>query len=63
MTEVNNQRFSAQAAAWDSNTDHVRTCDEAVKSIMHHVPAFVEGKGKGIIAMLPPKYPDPFSEK
>ncbi|KAF2490119.1 S-adenosyl-L-methionine-dependent methyltransferase [Lophium mytilinum] len=48
MTEANNQRFNAEAAAWDSNSDHVRTCEEAVQSIMRHVPAFTEGTAKDL---------------
>ncbi|OCK77997.1 S-adenosyl-L-methionine-dependent methyltransferase [Lepidopterella palustris CBS 459.81] len=45
---VNNTRFNAEAAAWDSNPGHIRSSENALKSILHHVPDFTEGKGKDI---------------
>jgi len=44
--EVNNARFNAEAAAWDSNQKHVESTQKAFEAILREVPAFAEGRGK-----------------
>jgi hypothetical protein len=44
--EVNNARFNAEAAAWDSNKKHVESVQKAFEAILRYVPEFADGRGK-----------------
>ncbi|ORY19582.1 S-adenosyl-L-methionine-dependent methyltransferase, partial [Clohesyomyces aquaticus] len=44
--EVNNLRFNAEAAAWDSNKKHVESVEMAFEAIKRFVPAFSDGSSK-----------------
>lgn len=44
--EVNNARFNAEAAEWDSNKKHVESCHNAFEAIKRYVPAFADGTSK-----------------
>jgi hypothetical protein len=37
---LNNTRFTAEAAEWDSNTKHVESTRNAFEAIKRYVPAF-----------------------
>lgn len=40
--DVNNARFTEEAAAWDSNKKHVESTDKAFEAIKRYVPAWDE---------------------
>ncbi|KAF2188964.1 S-adenosyl-L-methionine-dependent methyltransferase [Zopfia rhizophila CBS 207.26] len=46
--EVNNLRFNAEAAAWDSNQKHVESVEKAYDAIKRYVPAFADGSSKNL---------------
>ena len=46
--EINNARFSAEALEWDNNKKHVESTRNALEAIKRYVPAFQEGRNKGI---------------
>lgn len=46
--EINNARFNAEAAAWDSNKKHVESVQKAYEAILRHVPEFADGRGKSM---------------
>ena len=47
MTSVGNDRFNAEAAAWDSNPDVHRASDEALKAILKQYPELQKQKDAG----------------
>ena len=51
-TIANNARFNAEAVKWDSNVAHVRCCEMALESVLHHVPAFADGQAKSRIVQI-----------
>ncbi|KAF2734527.1 S-adenosyl-L-methionine-dependent methyltransferase [Polyplosphaeria fusca] len=46
--EINNERFNAEAAKWDSNKKHVESVEKAFEAIKQHVPAFGDGSSKNL---------------
>jgi hypothetical protein len=44
---LNNTRFTAEAAEWDSNTKHVESTRNAFEAIKRYVPAFSNDTQKG----------------
>ncbi|KAF2745048.1 S-adenosyl-L-methionine-dependent methyltransferase [Sporormia fimetaria CBS 119925] len=46
--EVNNARFNAEAAAWDSNPTTVESTKKALEAIMRYVPELAQGRGKDL---------------
>ncbi|KAF2468759.1 S-adenosyl-L-methionine-dependent methyltransferase [Lindgomyces ingoldianus] len=46
--EVNNLRFNAEAAAWDSNKKHVESVEKAFDAIKRSIPAFSDGSSKNL---------------
>jgi hypothetical protein len=47
--EINNARFSKDALEWDSNEKHVESTSKALEAIKRCVPAFKDGRNKGMI--------------
>tara|TARA_R110002003_G_scaffold248_2_gene17627 strand:- start:26046 stop:26240 length:195 start_codon:yes stop_codon:yes gene_type:complete len=47
--ELNNSRFTKEAAEWDSNIKHVESTDMALEAIKRYIPAFNNGTSKGDI--------------
>lgn len=58
MSEANNDRFNAEAAAWDSNPDIHLASSLALKAIQTHIPALQSlnvleiGCGTGVLSLL-----------
>jgi hypothetical protein len=46
--EINNARFSKEALEWDSNEKHVESTSKALEAIKRYVPAFKDGRNKGM---------------
>ncbi|KAF2873514.1 S-adenosyl-L-methionine-dependent methyltransferase [Massariosphaeria phaeospora] len=46
--DINNKRFSAEAAAWDANKKHVESTESALEAIKRCVLAFVNGTSKDL---------------
>jgi hypothetical protein len=44
--EINNSRFTKEAAEWDANKKHVESTQNAFEAIQRYVPAFRNGKSK-----------------
>jgi hypothetical protein len=44
--EINNSRFTKEAAEWDANKKHVESTQKAFEAIQRYVPAFRNGKSK-----------------
>jgi len=44
--EVNNSRFTKEAAEWDANIKHVESTQKAFEAIQRYVPAFQNGTSK-----------------
>jgi len=44
--EVNNSRFTKEAAEWDANIKHVESTQKAFEAIQRYVPAFKNGTNK-----------------
>jgi hypothetical protein len=52
--EVNNSRFTKEAAEWDANVKHVESTQSALEAIKHYVPAFKNGTSKSNINPMDP---------
>jgi hypothetical protein len=46
--EVNNSRFTKEAAEWDNNKKHVESTHNAFEAIQRYVPAFKNGTSKSM---------------
>jgi hypothetical protein len=44
--DLNNSRFTKEAAEWDANIKHVESTQKAFEAIQHYAPAFKDGKAK-----------------
>ncbi|KAI3390569.1 hypothetical protein diail_9193 [Diaporthe ilicicola] len=44
---ISNERFNAEAAAWDSNSDVRQASDDALKALLDAFPPLLEAKEKG----------------
>jgi hypothetical protein len=47
--DLNNSRFTKEAAEWDSNTKHVESTQKAFEAIQRYVPAFKSGTNKSTV--------------
>jgi hypothetical protein len=50
--DLNNSRFTKEAAEWDSNTKHVESTQKAFEAIQRYVPAFKDGGNKGNVTTM-----------
>jgi hypothetical protein len=50
--DLNNSRFTKEAAEWDSNTKHVESTQKAFEAIQRYVPAFGDGGNKGNVTTM-----------
>jgi hypothetical protein len=44
--DINNSRFTKEAAEWDNNKKHVESTQKAFEAIQRYVPAFKDGTNK-----------------
>lgn len=44
--EVNNARFTAEAAEWDNNKKHVESVQLALEALLRYVPELADDRGK-----------------
>jgi hypothetical protein len=47
--DLNNSRFTKEAAEWDSNTKHVESTRKAFEAIQRYVPAFKDEMNKSTL--------------
>ncbi|KAJ4299551.1 hypothetical protein N0V90_004797 [Kalmusia sp. IMI 367209] len=46
--QINNDRFNAEAAKWDTNKKHAEGVSKAFEAIQRYVPAFADGSSKNL---------------